>query len=141
MATTATAIASAPPQKSAPPPATTIPQIPTLDLTPKSTGRHTNVVTRHDPPPATTHEAPPQPTATSVASSGKTGFLTVMCKPEACDHVIDGSRDLGGSPLYRQEMTSGKHVLTLRVDSSHAQKIVTVDVPEGENVTIRPSVQ
>ena len=64
-----------------------------------------------------------------------------MCKPDACDHVIDGSRDLGGSPLYRQEMTSGKHVLTLRVDSTHAQKIVNVDVPEGENVTIRPSVQ
>ena len=64
-----------------------------------------------------------------------------MCKPDACDHVIDGSRDLGGSPLYRQEITSGKHVLTLRVDSTHAQKIVTVDVPEGDNVTIRPSVQ
>jgi len=133
------------PRTSAPPPATTIPQIPTLDLTP-SRGRRgggTNTVrTTQPPPPTTTHEAPPpQPTATAVASSGKTGFLTVMCKPDACDHVIDGSRDLGGSPLYRQEMTSGKHVLTLRVDSTHAQKIVNVDVPEGENVTIRPSVQ
>lgn len=140
--TAATPVTTAPPQKSAPPPATTIPQIPTLDLTP-SRGRHNNNVVRTQPPaPATTHEAPPpQPTATAVASSGKTGFLTVMCKPEACDHVIDGSRDLGGSPLYRQEMTSGKHVLTLRVDSTHAQKIVTVEVPEGDNVTIRPTIQ
>ena len=75
---------------------------------------------------------------TTDGSSGKTGFLTVMCKPVACDHVIDGARDLGGSPLFKQELTSGKHVLTVRVDSTHAQKIVTVDVPEGENVTIRP---
>jgi serine/threonine-protein kinase len=135
--------ASAPPQKSAPPPATTIPQIPTLDLTPRTGVRHGGGgSSRPQPPPPVTHEAPPpQPTATSVASSGKTGFLTVMCKPDACDHVIDGSRDLGGSPLYRQEITSGKHVLTLRVDSTHAQKIVTVEVPEGENVTIRPTIQ
>ena len=137
--TTTSTTTTAPPQKSAPPPATTIPQIPTLDLTP-SRGRHNNVVHTQPPPPATTHEAPP-PTTTAVASSGKTGFLTVMCKPDACDHVIDGARDLGGSPLYRQEMTSGKHVLTLRVDSTHAQKIVTVEVPEGDNVTIRPTIQ
>jgi len=142
--TTTPVTTAAPPRTSAPPPATTIPQIPTLDLTP-SKGRHggSNVTrAQPPPPPATTHEAPPPPpTATAVVSSGKTGFLTVMCRPEACDHVVDGSRDLGGSPLYRQEMTAGKHVLTLRVDSTHAQKIVTVEVPEGDNVTIRPSVQ
>jgi hypothetical protein len=62
----------------------------------------------------------------------------VMCKPTSCDHVIDGARDLGGSPLYRQEVAAGKHTLTLRVDISHAQKTVAVDVPEGETVTIRP---
>jgi hypothetical protein len=63
-----------------------------------------------------------------------------MCKPIACDHVLDGGRDLGGSPLYRQELTSGKHVITLRVDNTHAQKTMTVDVPEGDNITIRPDL-
>ncbi len=133
---------AAPPRTSAPPPATTIPQIPTLDLTP-SRGRHGggNTTRPQPPPPVTTHEAPPPATTSAVASSGKTGFLTVMCKPDACDHVIDGARDLGGSPLYRQELTAGKHVLTLRVDSTHAQKIVSVEVPEGDNLTIKPIIQ
>jgi hypothetical protein len=109
-----------------------------------SRGRHGGGSTGRTQPtaPVATRETPPPPatTTTTVASSGKTGFLTVMCKPDACDHVVDGSRDLGGSPLYRQEMTSGKHVLTLRVDSTHVQKIVTVEVPEGDNVTIKPTV-
>jgi hypothetical protein len=135
--TTTTTVATAPLRTSAPPPATTIPQIPTLDLTPRR--RAGNTRPQSPPPPATTHEAPPSTTA--VASSGKTGFLTVMCKPDACDHVVDGSRDLGGSPLYRQELTAGKHVLTLRVDTTHAQKIVSVEVPEGDNLTIKPIVQ
>ncbi|HEX4512877.1 MAG TPA: protein kinase [Polyangiaceae bacterium] len=135
--TTTTTVATAPLRTSAPPPATTIPQIPTLDLTPRRRGGNTRP--QSPPPPATTHEAPPSTTA--VASSGKTGFLTVMCKPDACDHVVDGSRDLGGSPLYRQELTAGKHVLTLRVDTTHAQKIVSVEVPEGDNLTIKPIVQ
>jgi hypothetical protein len=66
--------------------------------------------------------------------------LTVWCKPVACDHVLDGGRDLGSSPLIRQELASGKHIITVRVDSSHASKTMTVDVPEGDNVTIRPDL-
>jgi len=107
------------------PPAT---PIATLDLTPRPT------TTRHAIP----HPPPPPPPA---PASGKTGFLTVMCKPVACDHVLDGSRDLGGTPLFRHEVSAGKHRLVLRVENPHAEKVVAVDVPEGENVTIRPDVE
>jgi PEGA domain-containing protein len=62
-----------------------------------------------------------------------------MCKP-ACDHVIDGGRDLGETPLLRHELSAGKHTLTLRIDGSHAQKVLTVDVPEGETVTLHPDL-
>ena len=93
------------------------------------------------PAPTPTHEAAHEPVHEAVSSVGKTGYLTVMCKPDACDHVIDAGHDLGGTPLFRQELPAGKHVLTLRVDSSHAQKIMTVDVPEGSTVAIHPDVE
>jgi hypothetical protein len=104
------------------------PTIPTLDLQQPSAQ-------------ATHHHGTRQPstvaTATAVTSS-KTGYLTVMCKPNACDHVIDGARDLGGSPIFKQEVTVGRHMLTLHVDSTHSQKTVPVDVREGETATIHP---
>ncbi len=129
-----TVTVSAPPRASASV-APAVPQIPTFDLTsPQPTRRpHTTGTTHVTAPPATTHEAPPP-----AAASGKTGFLTVICRPNACDHVLDGAHDLGDTPIFKHELTAGKHALTLRVDSTHASKVVTVDVPEGENVTIRP---
>ncbi len=104
------------------------PTIPTLDLQQPS-------------PQPTHHHGARQPstvtTATAVTSS-KTGYLTVMCKPNACDHVIDGARDLGGSPIFKQEVAVGRHMLTLHVDGTHSQKTVPVDVREGETATIHP---
>jgi len=129
------------PTGSAPPPSTTTPTspsasstptatiatIPTMDLSqPSATSTH-----HHAPPVVRMPQAPPP--------SGKTGFLTVMCNP-ACDHVVDGARDLGGSPVFRRELAAGKHVLTLRVETTHTQKNVTVDVPEGETLTIHPDM-
>jgi serine/threonine protein kinase len=126
-APTATAAPKAPA-----PTATSLPVIPTIDLS-KPAPKH--VVVRHRTWP-TTH-----PRHESTAPSGKMGYLTVMCHPDACDHIVDEGRDLGGSPLFRKAVSSGKHVLTLRVDSTHAQKLVTVDVPEGQTgVAIRPDV-
>jgi len=112
--------------------------IPTMDLSqPSPHHRHHAVA----PAPTPTHEPTHEPVHEAASSVGKTGFLTVMCKPDACDHVIDAGHDLGGTPLFRQELPAGKHVLTLRVDSSHAQKIMTVDVPEGSTVAIHPDVE
>ncbi len=110
----------------------TVPPIPTLDLSQPAHPR-----THHHVAVAATH-APPVAHETAAPSAGKTGFLTVMCRPDACDHIVDGGHDLGGSPLFRQELPAGKHMLTLRVDSSHAQKVVSVDVVEGQTVTIHP---
>ena len=134
------AVASSEPSASAsatPAPTTTpLPPIPTLDLSqPPKHGHHHGGIA-HVAAPTTTHAA------VAPTPAGKTGYLTVMCRPEACDHIIDGSRDLGGSPLFRKEVPAGKHVLTLRVDKTHAQKIVPVDVPEGETgVTIHPEFE
>jgi serine/threonine-protein kinase len=112
--------------------------IPTMDLSQPSPHHHHHGAVA--PPPS--HTSAPAPTHEQTATGvGKTGYLTVMCKPDACDHVIDAGHDLGGTPLFRQEMSAGKHVLTLRVDTSHAQKIVTVDVPEGSTVAIHPDVE
>jgi serine/threonine protein kinase len=102
--------------------------IPTLDLQqPSSQPSH-----HHGPRPV-----PPSTTTTAV-TSGKTGYLTVWCKPNPCDHVIDGARDLGASPIFKQEVAVGRHTLTLHVDSTHSQKSVPVDVREGETATIHP---
>jgi serine/threonine-protein kinase len=124
-----------------PPPSATAPPIPTLDLhtpppptatataTSKPTARTTTRVT---PPP-------PPPTAPVNAGNGK-GFLTVMCRPAACDQVLDGGQDLGGTPLYRQPLSVGKHVLTLRVSSPRAEKTVPVFIVDGETTKINPDM-
>jgi serine/threonine protein kinase len=117
----------APTQTATTAPATPPPTIATIDLTRRPVTPHHHV-TAH-PPPAPT------------PASGKTGFLTVMCKPVACDHVLDGGHDLGGTPFFRHELPAGKHRLVLRVENPHAEKVVSVDVPEGDTVTIRPDVE
>jgi serine/threonine-protein kinase len=113
----------------------TIAPIPTMDLSqPSATNAATTITTgrHHVVAPIHTHEAP-------IAPSGKIGFLTVMCKP-SCDHVIDGARDYGGTPLLHQELSAGKHALVLRVDQTHTQKTVTVEVPNDDTISIRPDM-
>ncbi len=126
------------PSASQPAPSTnpTIAPIPTMDLSQPSTTTTTPATTSRRRGVLPVHTSAPQ----TNTASGKTGYLTVMCKGVACDHIYDGARDLGGSPLYRQEVSAGKHVLSLRVDSSHTQKTMAVDVPEGETVTIHPEM-
>ncbi len=132
---------STPPPPPSAAPSVTVAPIPTFDLQPTTTTTTTTTITR---PRRNATGSRSQPVLTTqpvvTPASGKTGFLTVMCKAVSCDHIIDAGRDLGNSPLYRQELSAGKHVLTLRVDKSQAQKTVTVDVPDGENVTIRPDL-
>ena len=154
----ATATSAPPPRPTAPATATAIATVATAAPTPAPSPSHEAAVpvrtaTTASPPPTpiatidltprspTTRHATPHPPPPPAPASGKTGFLTVMCKPVACDHVLDGSRDLGGTPLFRHEVSAGKHRLVLRVESPHAEKVVSVDVPEGDNVTIRPDVE
>jgi hypothetical protein len=139
-APTTTAPPAPPPSataSSAPAPTTTVPSIPTIDLSQPSP-KHATVVHHHHHHAVVPHAAPRETAAAPVST--RTGYLTVMCRPVACDHVIDAGHDLGGSPLFRHEVSTGKHVLTLRVDSTHTQRVVTVEVPEGQNVAIHPDV-
>jgi hypothetical protein len=63
-----------------------------------------------------------------------------MCRPSACDQVLDGSTDLGETPFYKKPLPAGKHRLTLRVSSPKAEKIIVVDINEGETTALRPDM-
>lgn len=134
---TAPVVVPPPPTTTTPPPPTAT--IPTLDLSqptaqptarPTATARPTShPTTRPTSPP------PPPPTTPAVASPGK-GFLTVMCRPTACDQVLDNGQDLGETPFFKKQLTVGKHVLTLRVNSPRAEKTVPVFILDGETTKI-----
>lgn len=126
---TATATATA----TAPPPTATIP---TLDLTQPPPPRPTATTRPTSRPTARpTSPPPPPPTTPAVASPGK-GFLTVMCRPTACDQVLDNGQDLGETPFFKKQLAVGKHVLTLRVNSPRAEKTVPVFILDGETTKI-----
>ena len=59
-----------------------------------------------------------------------------MCRPTACDQVLDNGQDLGETPFFKKQLTVGKHVLTLRVNSPRAEKTVPVFILDGETTKI-----
>ncbi len=122
--------AKAPPP---PPPVETVAPIPTMDLrTPPPPTATTRATSPRNTTRATSAPPPPPP----ANGGGSKGFLTVMCRPSACDQVLDNGQDLGGTPLYRQQLSVGKHVLTLRVSSPRAEKTVPVFIVDGETTKI-----
>jgi len=129
---TATTTATATPTATATSTSTTG-TIPTMDLT-KPAPHHTATV-----PHTTRTVAPPPPPPPPVAAGGK-GYLTVMCRPTACDQVLDGISDLGESPFNKKPISAGKHRLTFRVSSPKMEKTVFVDINEGETTTLRPDM-
>ncbi len=116
----------------APPPPTahaTIRTIPKLDLT------HPRVV-HHTVKP----KPRPKPKPAPVATSGKTGLLTIICRPHPCDQVLDGSHDLGSTPIVLRSVPVGKHRLKVRVSSLHVEKTVVVTVSEGKTTITQPQM-
>lgn len=83
--------------------------------------------------PAPRHEpAPAEPEAAPV----RMGRLTVGSQPWA--HVtLDGTLQLGSTPLYAVELPAGRHELTLVNEARKLRKVVTVDIVPGKLTKIR----
>lgn len=81
--------------------------------------------------PPTPREKDPPPT---TSGAGK-GLLTVICNP-ACDDVLDGSRSLGASPVFKASVSAGTHRLTLRISDPPLEKVVTVTVSPDETTVL-----
>jgi len=74
-----------------------------------------------------------------AAPSGKNGLLTVFCTP-ACDDVLDGSRSLGPSPVFKVAVPVGSHRITLVSNDPPARKVVSVVVNEDDTAVVREAL-
>lgn len=81
----------------------------------------------------------PPPTGRPVASTG-TGFLTVMCNPACDDVLLDGTRSLGPSPLFRQAVPAGPHRLLLKRDPA-VVRTVEASVTRDETTFLKPDMR
>lgn len=70
----------------------------------------------------------------SPPGDGAPGFLTIVCSP-FCEHVVDGGKDLGPSPVVRAPVAPGTHRITLK--SAHDTKHLSVVVVSGQVSTLR----
>lgn len=84
------------------------------------------------PTSAPTSDTPPAQTS----SSAGTGFLTVICTP-ACDDVLDGSSSLGPSPVFKAQVKSGTHKITLKTSDPPVTKVVSVAVPIDDTTVLK----
>ena len=91
--------------------------------------------------PATTHtSAPSTPDPGNGSSSGAgSGFLTVICTP-ACDDVLDGSTSLGPSPVFKAQVKSGAHHITLKTSDPPVTKSITVTVPVDDTTVVKQAM-
>lgn len=90
---------------------------------------------------ATTHTiAPtaPEPGGGSSSSAGS-GFLTVICTP-ACDDVLDGSSSLGPSPVFKAQVKSGTHHITLKTSDPPVTKSISVTVPVDDTTVVKQAM-
>jgi hypothetical protein len=65
--------------------------------------------------------------------------LTVICNP-ACDQVLDGSRPLGPSPVFKVSVAAGPHHLTLRTLDPAVEKSADVNVAADETTLLRQAM-
>jgi hypothetical protein len=87
------------------------------------------------PSPPTTDPTPPP--APPVA--GGSGFLTVICTP-ACDDVLDGNSSLGPSPVFKAQVRSGAHRITLKTTDPPSTKVVSVTVPTDDTAVVKQAM-
>ena len=96
----------------------------------------------HGGHPATTHTSAP-PTApdpgNGSTSSAGSGFLTVICTP-ACDDVLDGSSSLGPSPVFKAQVKSGTHHITLKTSDPPVTKSISVTVPVDDTTVVKQAM-
>jgi len=118
-----------PPDPWTPLPQGTIP-VTSLDDLPRAAGSASAQPVAPRPRP------PPPPPA---APTGRAGLLTVFCTP-ACDQVLDGSRSLGPSPVFKLPTSIGVHRLRLRAEGGAVEKTVTVTVKENDTTVVRESL-
>lgn len=89
------------------------------------------------PPPPITHQiVDPMPVPVPVGGSG---FLTVICTP-ACDDVLDGSSSLGPSPVFKAQVRSGPHKITMKTTDPAVTKSVTVSVPTDDTAVVKQAM-
>jgi hypothetical protein len=65
--------------------------------------------------------------------------LTVICIP-ACDQVLDGTRSLGPSPVFKITVAAGSHHLTLRTSDPAVEKTVDVTVAQDDTTVVRQAM-
>lgn len=86
-------------------------------------------------PSAATNGAAKAAPSAKDSSGGARGLLTVICNP-ACDDVLDGTRSLGGSPVFKAPVSAGPHRLTLRISDPPLEKVVNVSVTADETTVL-----
>jgi hypothetical protein len=138
-------VVSAGPVATMPPTATTTqgtatvttPPIPTLAVSALPQHPTTRPQTR---PPPTTYRAPPPPPPNTGTVSAGTGYLTVMCNPACDDVLLDGSRSLGPSPLFKEAVPAGHHKLLLKRDPS-VTRSVDATVTADQTTFLKPDMR
>ncbi|MEO8876223.1 MAG: protein kinase [Polyangiaceae bacterium] len=106
---------------------------------PKGTRSQSHPITHKpfSPPPPVTRDDPVTPPPAPVA--GGSGFLTVICTP-ACDDVLDGNASLGPSPVFKAQVRSGPHRITMKTIDPPSTKSVTVTVPTDDTFVVKQSM-
>jgi hypothetical protein len=117
---------------------------PTPTPTPAPTPTPTSVppVTSKAPEPASVPRKGSGARGTPTLSPpalGKNGLLTVFCTP-ACDDVLDGSRSLGPSPVFKVSVPVGGHRITLVGGDPPVRKSVNVVVNEDDTAVVRETL-
>jgi hypothetical protein len=59
----------------------------------------------------------------------------------ACDDVLDGSRSLGASPIFKHAVAVGQHHLTLKSTDPPATKSLDVVVREDDVTVVRQQME
>jgi hypothetical protein len=123
------------PEPPAPPPSATVAASVTPPAPPASAPGPTATAALSTTSPVHRPKHPPAPRAPAT-DPAHTGLLTVICMP-ACDQVLDGSRSLGPSPIFKLPVATGSHRLTLRTLDPPVEKMVEVTVTTDETTVLR----
>ena len=63
----------------------------------------------------------------------------MICTP-ACDDVVDGSSSLGPSPVFKAQVKSGPHHITLKTSDPPVTKSISVTVPVDDTTVVKQTM-
>ncbi|WP_394822546.1 protein kinase domain-containing protein [Pendulispora albinea] len=132
---TPSTVIAAPTSAATPSTATPLPTLPAVTPRPQLPAATSVALAAPSPAPIPL----PRPSASAAAPPAPKGRLTVICDP-ACDDVLDGKSSLGPSPIYKRATSLGTHRLTLKTTDPKAEKVVEVDVVEGDVTVVKESL-